>query len=192
MTVVGGRGPCIALLEWASIGAGYEATDALVKEASVDVLQSGPITPGKFFVLFSGPVEEVASALRRALEIAPDVLLDHLFIPNVEPTLLALAHGEGTRPRQLDAVGIIETLSIASTIRAADVASKRATLQLLTLRLAAGIGGKSFVTFTGAVDDVAVAVEDGARDAQDAGMLVRRVVIPQPHPAMRAVLGVDA
>jgi len=191
MTMVGGSGPCIGLIEWASIAAGYEATDALVKEAPVDVLQSRAVTPGKFFALFTGPVEEVASALRRGLEAAGDVVLDYLMIPDVEPTLLVLAQGESVRVRRLDAVGVIETLSIASTIRAADVASKTATLRLLTLRLAAGIGGKSFVTFTGEVGDVSVAVDEGARDAEDAGMLVRKVVIPQAHPSMLAVLGVD-
>ncbi|HZM00035.1 MAG TPA: BMC domain-containing protein, partial [Planctomycetota bacterium] len=123
---VGGRGPCIGLLELASIAAGFEAADALRKEAAVRLLGARPVTPGKFVILFTGPVEEVASALRRGLETGADVLIDSLFIPNVEPTLLALieagargaggAAGGGTgaaggagvaaAPIALDAVGI--------------------------------------------------------------------------------------
>lgn len=197
---VGGQGPCIGLLELASIAAGFEAADALRKEAAVRLLGARPVTPGKFVILFTGPVEEVSSALRRGLETGADVLIDSLFIPNVEPTLLALveagsrgaaagAGGETAGPIALDAVGIIETLSVASTIRAADIASKTATLQLVGLGLAAGIGGKSYVTFTGEVGDAGAALEAGAADAERAGMLVRKVLIARPHADMAEVFG---
>ncbi len=206
---VGGTGPCVALLELASIAAGFETTDALRKEAAVELLLARTVSPGKFVILFSGTVEDTTSALRRGLETGADALIDSLLIPNIEPTLLALVRG-GTRapaaaaagpdsahearsgrpaPALLDAVGIIETLSVASTIRAADIASKTASLQLLGLQLAAGIGGKSYVTFTGEVSDVEAAVASGAADAQRTGMLVRRVVIPRPHADMGGVLG---
>ena len=193
---VGGQGPCIGLLELASIAAGFETADALRKEAAVRLLGARPVTPGKFVILFTGPVEEVSSALRRGLETGADSLIDSLFIPNLEPTLLALI--EATRgaggaaagaPIALDAVGIIETFSVASTIRAADIASKTAVLQLLGLGLAAGLGGKSYVTFTGEVGDVGVALEAGAADAERAGMLVRKVLIPRPHADMAEVFG---
>ena len=200
---VGGTGPCIGLLELASIAAGFETADALRKEAAVRLLGARPVTPGKFVILFTGPVEEVSSALRRGLETGADVLIDSLFIPNVEPTLLALVEMEARgvagaagasgatppSPIALDAVGIIETLSVASTIRAADIASKTATLQLVGLGLAAGLGGKSYVTFTGEVGDVGMALEAGAADAERAGMLVRKVLIARPHADMTQVFG---
>jgi microcompartment protein CcmL/EutN len=185
---VGGAGPCIGLLELASIAAGYETTDALHKEAAVSVLQARAVTPGKFVILFTGSVEDVSSALRRGLEIGADTLLDSLYIPNIEPTLLALVQGGAAAPGSLDALGIIETLSVASTIRSADIAAKTATLRMVGLELAVGIGGKSYVTFTGDVGDVTVGVEAGAADAERAGMLVRRVVIPRPHSEMGEVL----
>ena len=187
---VGGPGSCVGLLELASIAAGYETTDALRKEAQVELLVSRPVSPGKFLVMFTGPVEETTSAMRRGKETGGDVLIDELLIPNIEPTLLELVRGgsPGDGPLDLDAVGIIETLSVASTIRAADVASKTGTLRLVGLGLAMGLGGKSYVTFTGEVSDVSAAVDAGADDAEAAGMLVRRVVIPRPHGDMADVL----
>ena len=179
----------MGLLELASIAAGYEATDALRKEAAVEVLQARPVTPGKFVILFSGAVEDVSSALRHGLETGADTLLDSLFIPNIEPTLFALVQGAPPAPGALDALGILETLSVASTIRAADIAAKTASLRMVSLVLAVGIGGKSYVTFTGEVGDVTAAVEAGAADAEAVGMLVRRVVIPRPHADMAGVLG---
>ena len=191
---VGGSGPCIGALELASIAAGFETTDALRKEAQVRIAVARPVSPGKYVVIFSGPVEETVSAMRRGKQVAADTLLDSLFIPNVEPTLLALVAGvePSDVPVRLDAVGVIETFSIASTIRAADIASKTASLRLVGLGLAAGLGGKSYVTFTGEVSDVSSAVDAGSADAEAAGMLVRRVVIPRPHADMNAILGGDA
>jgi len=68
-------------------------------------------------VIFSGPVEETVSALGRGKDVAADTLLDSLFIPNVEPTLLALVARQsvGDGPAELDPVVILETLSVAST-----------------------------------------------------------------------------
>jgi microcompartment protein CcmL/EutN len=192
---VGGSGPCVALLELASIAAGFETVDALRKEAAVELLLARTVSPGKYLILFTGSVEDTTSALRRGLEIGADTLIDSLLIPNIEPTLLALVRGGAAThagvavaPAALDAVGIIETLSVASTIRAADIAAKTASLRLLGLQLAAGIGGKSYVTFTGEVSDVEIAVAAGAADALAAGMLVRRVVIARPHIDMAGVL----
>lgn len=185
---VGGAGACVGLIELASIAAGYETTDALRKEAQVELLLSRPVSPGKWVVLFSGPVEEVTSALRRGTEVGADTLIDTLLIPNLEPTLLQLVRGEVEEPAEIDAVGVIETLSVASTIRAGDVAAKTASLRLVGLGLAVGLGGKSYVTLTGEVADVEAGVEAGAVDAERVGMLVRRVVIPQPHGDLRGVL----
>jgi microcompartment protein CcmL/EutN len=74
-------------------------------------------------------------------------------------------------------------------VRAADIAAKTASLQLLDVQLAVGLGGKSYVTLTGEVGDVTAAVEAGAADAERVGLLVRRVVIPRPHGDMAGVLG---
>ena len=73
---------------------------------------------------------------------------------------------------------------MASAIVAADLALKTATVALLDLRIANGLGGKSFFTVTGEVSDVRSAVTAGARTAQEAGCLARDVVIPRPHPEL--------
>ncbi len=186
--LVGGSGPCVGLLELASIAVGIETTDALSKEADIRLVQTRAVSPGKFLILLTGSVEDVTSAMRRAVEVGQDFLIDRLFIPNIEPTLYDLIVDEGSPPANLGAVGLIETLSVASTIRAADIASKTASLTLVCLQLARGIGGKSWVAFTGDVSDVEVAVAAGAADAEASGLLVTRVVIPSPHANLLEVL----
>lgn len=192
-SAVGGSGPCVGMLELASIVAGIETADALSKEADIELVTTRAVSPGKYLILFTGPVEEVSSAMRRGTEVGGGFLIDQLSIPNLEPTLydLIVGQNEGRNPpiMDLDAVGLIETLSVASTIRAADIASKTASLTLVRLALARGIGGKSWVAFTGEVSDVEAGVSAGAANAEAAGLLVARVVIPSPHGNLQQVLG---
>jgi microcompartment protein CcmL/EutN len=70
---------------------------------------------------------------------------------------------------------------VASTIAAADVALKTATVDLIDVRLANGLGGKSYFVLTGEVSDVKSSVAAGAKQAQERGLLAREVVIPSPH-----------
>jgi microcompartment protein CcmL/EutN len=85
---------------------------------------------------------------------------------------------------QLDAVGVVETNTVASTILAADAALKQASVDLIDIRIANGLGGKSFFVVTGEVSDVRSSVAAGASSASSSGMLAREVVIPRPHPEL--------
>jgi microcompartment protein CcmL/EutN len=80
------------------------------------------------------------------------------------------------------ALGIIESFNVATLLQAADAAAKRASVQLLEIRLAMALGGKAFVTMTGDVASVQDAVAAGRKVIADAGMLVNAVVISRPHP----------
>jgi microcompartment protein CcmL/EutN len=95
-----------------------------------------------------------------------------------------MALGGGRLPEPTDALGVIETTSVASTIMAADAGVKGAEVHLVEIRLGDGLGGKGIVLYSGRVADVEAAVEIGVRAIPQSGMLVRQVVIPQLHPEM--------
>ncbi len=178
-----GVGPCIGLLELSSVARGVEVADAILWEAEVELLFSSPVQPGKYVLLFTGSVKDVASSLRRGAEMAGPDLVDQLHIPQVHEQIeVGLRRKGGRIDGELDAIGLVETKTVASTITAADVALKTATVDLLDLRIANGLGGKSFFTLTGEVSDVRSSITAGARLAQEAGQLMRDVVIPRPHP----------
>jgi len=179
--------PCIGLLEFNSIGKGIDATDQILKKAEVNVLFSKPVCPGKYVVLFSGDVEAVKSSQRVGANRDQTCVVDELFIPNVEQTVFT-ALNRATDVLKLDAVGIIETFSVASSVVAADRASKTGEIKLIEIRLAMGIGGKSFITFTGEVSQVEAAVAAGAEEASERGLLASKIVIPRPHPDMLSFL----
>jgi microcompartment protein CcmL/EutN len=178
-----GLGPCIGLLELCSIARGVEVADAILWEAEIEMLFASPVQPGKYVMLFTGSVQDVAAALRRGAEIAGSDLVDRLHIQQVHAQVEAgLRRNGGQINGALDAVGVVETTTVASSILAADAALKTATVDLLDLRIANGLGGKSFFTLTGEVSDVRSSVQAGARLAQESGTLARQVVIPRPHP----------
>ena len=175
----------IAAIETSSIAQGTVVGDAMVKEAEVELLEARPLSPGKYWVLIGGDVGPVRAAYARGLEVAADALLDSLFIPQLhEMVMPALA---GTVPTlEADALGVIETLTAASAILAADRAAKAASVTVRDLKLANGLGGKGFVFLGGEVGDVQAAVEAGRAEALKKGLLVRSVVVPRLHPQMKA------
>jgi microcompartment protein CcmL/EutN len=169
--------PAIGLVESASIAKGYEIADAVAKVAPVRVLWARTASPGKFVTLFAGDVEAVRSAHARGLEVAGDALEDEMVIPNVHSTLLAAIGGP--RRVRMDALGIVETRTVATAVLAADVAAKASVAELVEVRLAMHLGGKGFFTIAGDVGDVEASVAQAAEVARTRGVLIREVVIPK-------------
>ena len=173
--------PAIALLEFSSIAAGIEAGDAMVKRAPVHKIQAGTVQPGHYLVLVVGDVASVEEAFAAGKQAGQAALRDTLFLPNVHPEVVASLSGK-RQAAQDDALGVIETISVASAIVAADAGVKGAEVSLLQLRLADGLGGKGLVYFHGLVADVETAVSLSATIAQN--QLVQQMVIPQLHAEM--------
>ena len=172
------------MLEWTSIAQGLLAADAMAKEAEITFLALRPVTPGRFVALFRGSVEAVRRSLGRGAEIGGAFVLDSLFLALPHPTLLPTLSGQ-SQPKVTASVGIIETSSLCSALLAADGAAKTAAVQLLEMRLAMGLGGKAFFTFTGAQSDVESALHAGTQLARERGQYVNAVVLPNPDARLR-------
>jgi len=175
----------IAAVETSSIAQGTVAADAMVKTAEIELLEACPISPGKFWVLIGGEVGPVRHAFQRGLEVAGDTMLDQLFIPQLHEQVLPALRGV-VPAADHDALGVIETLTAAAAIVAADHAAKAAAVLLRDLRLANGLGGKGVLFLSGDVSSVQAAVEAGRAEALRRGLLSRAVVIPLLHPQMKA------
>jgi bacterial microcompartment shell protein len=178
----------IGLVEIESIAAGVEVADAMVKMAPIEVLDAFMVTPGKYVVLVHGDPSSVQSSVDRGRIVAGDTLIDSLVIPGIDTQVLPALRHEVLLDR-VDAVGLVETSSIAAGIYTADDAAKAAEVQLVHLVLGRGIGGKSMLLLSGELDAVQAAVEAaGARAARN-GRLVATRIIPQPHDDLVARLG---
>jgi microcompartment protein CcmL/EutN len=175
----------IGVLELCSVARGVEVADAVLKEARVEMLFATPVQPGKYVMLFTGAVADVRASATRGAALAASDLVDQLVIPQVHEQIVPMLKRKGGRINgTLDAIGVVETTTVAATIASADIALKTATVDLIDVRVANGLGGKSFFTLTGEVSDVRSSVAAGARSAQERGLLAREVVIASPHPEL--------
>jgi len=173
--------PALALLEFHSIAAGIEAADAMVKRAPVERILTGTIQPGYYLALVTGEVADVTEAVDAGVRVGGEALRDRLLLPNVHPGVVEALRG-ARAPGATDALGVVETATVAAAIVAADAGLKGAEVRLNQLRLGDGLGGKGLAIFAGVVADVEAAVALGG-DAV-AAQVVRRVVIAQLHGEM--------
>jgi microcompartment protein CcmL/EutN len=170
----------IGLIEMTSIAAGMQAADIMLKTAQVELLISRTICSGKYMVLIGGDVAEVQAAVETAAGTIDFAVIDTFVIPHVHRDIFPALSGH-TKVNELQALGIIESFSVASLIEGADAAVKAANVELIEIRLAMALGGKAFCTLTGEVAAVTSAVDAGAKLIGDKGLLVNKVVIPQPR-----------
>ena len=175
--------PALALVEFSSIAAGMEAADAMAKRTSIDVLRAGTVHNGKYLVLIGGQVAHVEESLASGRETGGSSILDFVFLPQVHPEVVESIGGART-PDAADALGVIETTTVAAAILAADAGIKGAKVRLVEVRLADGLGGKGVVLFSGLVSHVQTAVELGREALERPDLLVRDVIIPNVHPGM--------
>jgi len=172
----------IGLVEVSSVAAGYQAEDAMLKAAAVELLLARSICSGKFLIAVAGDVASVAAAVEAGAAVAGISLIEKRHIAHVHPSVFpAISMAVSIEPDALQAIGVVETFSAASIIEVADSAAKSANVTLLRLHLAMALGGKGFLLMTGDVSSVEAAVAAGSRLAADEGMLVGRAVIARPE-----------
>lgn len=170
----------LGIVELNSIASGIEAADAMLKCADVTLLSAHAICAGKYMVLIQGDVAAVKSSLEAGVEIAAENLVNDKMIANLHPQVFSALLGAG-EINEAQAVGIIETFSVATCITAADVAVKTSDVTLLEIRLARGLGGKAFAIINGDVAAVRSSVESAVNQHKEEGMIAKSVVIPSLH-----------
>lgn len=106
-------------------------------------------------------------------------------IPNIDPRVFPAITGSTTLQintnKNVGAMLVIETFSVASAIKAADFAVKEAKLDLVRVHVAMAVGGKGFVVMTGDVAALEAAVKPALEYIKQDGMLAGYVIIKNPH-----------
>lgn len=177
----------IGLLELKSIPIGLETADAVLKQADVTLLQASPACPGKYVIVFTGDVGAVRSAMEAGTAAGGAYLLAHHLISSVHPAVPPAIVGTASA-EAVQALGMVETMSALTAIRAGDAAAKAADVTLLDIRVARGLGGKGYVLLTGGIAAVNAAVGAVKEELADTGELISACVIPSPHEDLIAHL----
>ncbi len=163
----------IGIAELKSIAKGVEACDEALKSAGVNIVAAQPSCPGKYEIILTGEIASVQVALDRIKANYDKYVIDAVRLGRVDQRVVKALMGAPAQAPQ-GALGIIETFSGASAIKASSV-------EILDLRISRGMGGKGFVMLTGHVGDVTASVEAGSRYAKEQGLLVGTSVIAAPH-----------
>ena len=87
--------------------------------------------------------------------------------------------------KDVSALGIIESYDASSIIVAADEAAKTAIVDLIEVRLARGMCGKSYLMLTGEVAAVEAAIDRAKVAVSDDGMYLDSAVIAHPDAQIR-------
>lgn len=170
----------LGAVELISIAKGIEVSDAMLKKASVELLYSRVICPGKYISIIGGSVSETNDALQEGLAVGGDLVVDSIYLTNPHFNIMpALAQATGVK--EVEALGIIETFSMCSAIEAADIASKQAEVMLIDVRISIMLSGKSFISLTGNLSGVQSAIDAALAVTEQKGIVVYSVVIPTPR-----------
>ncbi len=169
----------IGMVEFTSIARGIYTADQMLKAAEVEIVTAVSSCPGKYIVIVAGDVAAVQNSIDVGEDVGGEYLVDTMVIANVTDGIFPALTGT-TMPEQLQAVGIMESFSLAAILLAADAVLKAAELEPIELRLGNGIGGKGVFTFTGDVAAVTSGIDAGTEILKGKGLLVDSEIIPSP------------
>ena len=170
----------VGAIEIKNVAHGIEACDDALKSAGVRLVSAHAVCPGKYEIVLTGELADVQTALDRVKAKYGSQVIDATMMGRIDETVVqALLGMLDVKPN--GSLGVIETFSGASAIKAADAAVKTSHVEILDLRISRGIGGKGVVLLTGHVSDVTAAVEAGSRHARDQGLFCSSSVIAAPH-----------
>lgn len=177
----------LGVVELTSIAIGYAAADAMVKAAPIRLLDVTAASPGKFLIIYTGDVASVQDAHEAGVAVGGESISGTALMYNLSGQVVP-AINRATAVDSIDeAIGILETFTAPSAVKAADSAAKSTNIVLHSVTLLNGLGGKAFVVMGGDVADVESALAVGI-DAIDRSSVADSIVIPAFHSDLVAYL----
>ena len=167
----------IGMIEFKTTATGITAADAMVKTSDVEIVEAQTVCPGKYIAIITGDLSAVKAAVDAAVTTYEDKCIDSFVLGNPHESLFPAMYGTTQ-------VGILETYDAASIIEAADQAAKTAIVDVIELRIAKGMCGKSYMLLTGEVSAVEASIEKAKQFVAEKGMYLDSSVIAHPDKRM--------
>lgn len=124
----------IGVIELKNIPKGVEATDAALKSAGVDMVASHPSCPGKYEIILTGSISNVTAAVDHVLSKFEGYVIDSSVMGRIDEQVIKALFGTQTGEKK-GSLGLIETYSAATCIKAADIAVKTSRVEIFDLLL---------------------------------------------------------
>ena len=168
----------IGMVEYRTVSAGVMAADTMVKTSEIDIIEAQTVCPGKYIVIITGDLSSVKAAVDTARTQHGTHLIGDFVLGNPHESIFPAIYGT-SNIEKINALGILETYDASSIIVAADEAAKTAIVDLIELRIARGMCGKSYLMLTGEVAAVEAAIERARAAVGPKGMYLDSSVIAQ-------------
>jgi len=172
-------GKALAMAEFMTVSTGIKAADMMIKTAEVKVIEAEVVCPGKYIILIEGELSAVRASIDTVSGMFSDKLIDSFVLGNPHDSIFPAIYGS-CEIENKRALGVLETYSAASIIKAADIAAKTSIVDLIELRIARGMCGKSYMLLTGEVAAVEAAIERAKAETADGTMFLDSSVIANP------------
>ncbi len=177
----------IGIVEYKTVSAGVVAADAMVKTSDISVIEAQTVCPGKYVVIITGDLSAVDAAVNTARVQHGDHLISSFVLGNPHESIFPAIYG-ATEIEEVSALGVLETYDAASMVVAADEAAKTAIVDLVEIRLARGMCGKSYMMITGEIAAVQAAIERAKQTVGKEGMYLDSSVIAHPDAQIRKAI----
>ncbi len=169
----------LGMIEFKTVSAGVTAADSMVKTAQVELIEAQVVCPGKYIALITGDLSAVDAAVENARVQYGEQLIDSFVLGNPHQGIFPAIYGT-THVEHISSLGVLETYDAAAIIVAADVAAKTSDVELIELRIAKGMCGKSYVFLCGEVSAVEAAISRAKASVSEGGMFLDSTVIAHP------------
>lgn len=177
----------IGIVEYKTVSAGVVAADAMVKTSDISVIEAQTVCPGKYVVIITGDLSAVDAAVNTARVQHGSHLISSFVLGNPHESIFPAIYG-ATEIEEVSALGVLETYDAASMVVAADEAAKTAIVDLVEIRLARGMCGKSYMMITGEIAAVQAAIERAKQTVGKEGMYLDSSVIAHPDAQIRKAI----
>lgn len=171
----------VGLIETKNVTKGILLADRMLKKSPIEILKAISLCPGKYMVILAGDLAAVYNAVQIAKEEFNNNILDSCILGNIDQQVIKALSGCVRDDLWKDALGIIETYTVAAAILSADIAVKTAVVDLVKIKIAQGLAGKCYIVLTGDVAAVETSIKIGI-SAIKSENLVDWTIIPSPAP----------
>lgn len=176
--------PAMAVVEFGEIARGMFATDKMLKKAPIAFVRCGTISRGRYLTVIGGTTASVEESFEEGVFWGGDTVLDSVLLADVHPQVHDAILGQ-RQPAGTGALAIVETATVSSNIRAAELALKGTPIDLIELRLAdMGLSGKGLSVYRGELHDVEAAMDIVSGFLSAAGKMLNYQIISAPHEAL--------
>ncbi|MEG0670404.1 BMC domain-containing protein [Clostridium sp.] len=168
----------IGVIEFKSISRGIAVADEMVKKAEVEILQFRNICPGRFLVILAGDEGAIKTTLDHGIISGQGHVLDSCIINSAHGNIIQALKNRFVS-KVNGAIGIMETNTVSSGLKALDRTLKGANLNLVKLQVASGISGKIVYIISGGISDVEYGMSIAKEIVEDK-RIVDISIIPSP------------